>query len=151
MLKLLYVNFNKSIMERRFGFMLKIAKRFWKEIVAVLGGIGFAYCWQLCLLFLLESRELADFIPILTIQLTIVPIVAWCLMGALHVRWIKSWLRVTAVLFGIAIPFCLIAGISIIVAPAMWGKMSFWVITCLITAVIAILLIPKLLRTLPRR
>lgn len=131
--------------------MLKIAKRFWKEIVAVLGGIGFAYCWQLCLLFSIKNREPADFIPMLPIQLTVAPIVVWCIMGALHVSWIKSWLRVTAILFGIAIPFGLIAGITIIVAPAMWGKMSFWVITCLITAVIAIWFIPKLLRTLPRR
>ena len=109
-------------------------KKFKKEIIAIVSGIAFAYAWQLFSLLMCYisdpngdfiTREM--FIPVSTIQLAIIPMVAWVLMGLLRVTWFKKWLRITMCGLAFLIPFVLIAGVTVIIAPSLWWKTMYWV------------------------
>lgn len=109
-------------------------KKLKKEIIAIVSGMAFAYAWQLfALLMCYISDPNGDFItrdmfiPVSTIQFTITPMVAWVLMGLLKVRWFKKWLRITMCGLSFLIPFILIAGITVIIAPGLWWKTIYWV------------------------
>ena len=109
-------------------------KKFKKEIIAIVSGIAFAYAWQLFSLLMCYisdpngdfiTREM--FIPVSTIQLAIIPMVAWVLMGLLRVTWFKKWLHITMCGLAFLIPFVLIAGVTVIIAPSLWWKTMYWV------------------------
>ena len=109
-------------------------KKFKKEIIAIVSGIAFAYAWQLFALLMCYisdsngnfiTKEM--FIPMSTIQLAITPMVAWVLMGLLRVTWFKKWLRITMCGLAFLIPFMLIAGVTVIIAPSLWWKTMYWV------------------------
>lgn len=111
-----------------------MTKKFKKEIIAIVFGMAVAYAWQLfAILMCYISNPNGDFItrdmfiPVITIQLTITPMVAWILMGLLRVTWFKKWLRVTMCAFAFIIPFMLIAGVTVIVAPSLWREKMYWV------------------------
>lgn len=108
-------------------------KKFKKEIIAIVFGMIFAYAWQLFALFTCYisdpngdfiTRDM--FIPVITIQLAITPIVAWGLMGFFKVTWFKKWLRITMCGLAFLIPFMLIAGVTVIVAPSLLSKAIYW-------------------------
>ena len=119
-------------------------KKFKKEIIAIVFGMGFAYAWQLIFLLICYisnpngnfiQRDM--FIPASTIQLNIVPMVAWVLMGLLKVTWFKKWLRITMCGLAFLIPFMLISGVTVIIAPSLWREAIYWVSNVGISALLA--------------
>lgn len=108
-------------------------KRFKKEIIAIVSGMALAYAWQLfALLMCYASNPCGDFItrgmfiPISSIQLVIMPMVAWVLMGLLKVTWFKKWLQITMCGLAFLIPFILISGITVIIMPCLWQEKMYW-------------------------
>ena len=127
--------------------------KFKKEIGALCCAVVFAYVWQLGLLLLCYfSNPKGDFIqpdmfvPQMTIQTAIVPMMTWILMGVFHVRWMKKWLKITATLFAFAIPFVLIAMfVLMFINPVYWNKAWFWVVDALISLICMVTIFKPLL------
>ena len=127
-------------------------RKFKKEILAVLFGIAIAYAWQLCFLGICYISNpdsvlimSSDFIPSINIQLSIMPMVSWFLMGFLQVNWIKKWIHITCRGFALLIPFMLIAGIAVITSPSLWTMPIFWISNVLISLVCTFTLFKPLL------
>lgn len=139
----------KNIKEKRYNMM----KKFKKEIIAIVSGMAFSYAWQLfgilmCYILAPNSNFITRemFIPVSTIQLAATPMVAWILMGLLKVRWFKKWLRITMCGLAFLIPFMLIAGITVIVAPILWWKTLYWLANVGISALLAFTMFKPLLQ-----
>ena len=109
-------------------------KKFKKEIIAIISGIAFAYTWQLfALLMSRSSSSNSDFItgdmfiPAISIQIAIAPIIAWGLMGLLNVTWFQKWMHITMRVVSVGIPFALISVVTVMMAPSLWGEKIYWV------------------------
>lgn len=128
-------------------------KKFKKEITAIVSGMVFAYVWQL---FMLLMCYLSDphgdfitgemFIPLPSIQLAIVPMVAWVMMGFLKVSWFNTWARITMCGLAFLIPFMLITGITVIVAPDLWHQKRYWMVNIASCILLAFTLFKPLLQ-----
>lgn len=124
-----------------------------KELGALCCAVVFAYVWQLGLLLLCYvSNPKGDFIqpymfvPQMTIQTAIVPIMTWVLMGLFQVTWMKKWLKITAILFAFAVPFVLIAMVVLMfINPVYWHKSWFWVVDVLISLICMVTIFKPLL------
>lgn len=128
-------------------------KKFKKEIIAVASGMVVAYGWQLFALlmgYISEPNE--DFItaymfmPEITIQIAIMPMTAWLLMGLLKVTWFNKWLCITACGLAFLIPFALISALTVFVVPALWYKAIYWVVNIAISVLLAFILFRPFLK-----
>lgn len=110
------------------------------EITAILYGIGIAYLYQLFMLLLcylsdpLGGFMTADkFIPMFGIQLAIMPISSWLLMGMMKVTWYEKWLRITMNAISFLIPLALISVVTVFFQPALWREPLYWVMNVVVS------------------
>lgn len=115
------------------------------EITAILYGIGIAYLYQLFLLLLyylsdpLGGFMTADkFIPMFGIQLAIMPISSWLLMGMMKVAWYERWLRITMNAISFLIPFALISVVTVFFQPALWREPLYWVMNVAVSVALGL-------------
>lgn len=118
--------------------------KFKKEFEALLGGVAFAYLFQLFILLLVyienpESNLLTadSFIPVPTIMLAIVPMVYWVLMGFLRVSWFHTWLRITVHAIAFLFPFVMIPMIALYINARLWHSPIFWLANAVISFIAA--------------
>ena len=128
-------------------------KKIRKEIIAIISGMVLAYAWQLFALLMCYISDpngdfiTADmFIPVPSIQIAITPMVAWIVMGLLKVTWIKKWLHITICGLAFIIPFVLITGITVIVAPSLWSETMYWFVNVGISALFTFTMFRPLLK-----
>lgn len=119
-------------------------KKFKKEIIAIASGMAVAYFWQLfaiLMCYISDPSEnfitRATFIPETTIQVAIMPMVSWALMGFLRVTWFKKWLRITTCGLAFLIPFTLIAALTVIILPTLWWEPMYWVVNAALSVLLA--------------
>lgn len=128
-------------------------KKIKKELLAIFYGVMFAYCWQLFALLMsyISARNdnfiTADmFIPSVGIQLAIMPLIAWTLMGILKVSWFKTWFRITMCGLSFIIPFTLIASVTVFTSPSLWREPIYWAVNVLISLALAFTLFKPLIQ-----
>ncbi len=114
-------------------------RKFKKEIIAIAVAISIAYFFQLTFIIFSGTLTVADFLPNIGIQIAIVPIVSWPLMGAFKVSWMKKWLKITAVSVIFAVPFVIIS----LFGTPFWLEPIFWVINILSSAFICFLVFKR--------
>lgn len=118
-------------------------KKFKKEILAIIGGVVFAYGWQLfailmASLFSDSKTKAMDFIPVPQIQLAIVPLVSWILMGLQKVRWFHKWMKITMCGLAFMIPFAIISVLVIMFFPSLCWKPVYWIASIAISVLLAL-------------
>ena len=118
--------------------------KFKKELLALVCGIVFAYLWQLFFLLVTYLSNIngnfiqADmFVPQIEIQIAIVPMSSWVLMGLFKVPWITKWIKITAVALSFLIPFSVIAVFVLLFIDAIyWYKPLFWIANTILSIIL---------------
>ncbi len=118
--------------------------KFKKELLALVCGMVFAYLWQLFFLLVTYLSNIHGnfiqaymFIPSITIQAAIAPLVCWVLMGLFKVTWLSKWLKITAVALAFLIPFVLIAMIVLMfINPMYWHTSKFWITNTILSIIL---------------
>lgn len=128
-------------------------KKFKKELIALLVGIAFSYAWQLFAILMCYISDpngdfitVGFFIPSISIQVVMTPIITWLLMGLLHVTWIKRWIRITGIISAFLFPFILLSGITVLIAPNLWREAIYWIVNVSISVFLAFTVFKPLLR-----
>ena len=119
-------------------------RRFSKELLALFGGLAFAYVFQLFMLLMVyienpESHLLTAraFVPQPLIMLALSPLVSWGFMGCLRVRWLRVWFKITCCGIAALFPFAVIAMLAIYVNARLWHTPVFWVVNLAVSIGIA--------------
>lgn len=124
-------------------------KKFKKEIISIVLGSAIAYAFQLFGLFICFITNSTGsniitknmFIPSSTIFIVTVPIISWLLMGLLEVSWIKAWIFISICIYAFTIPFIIISGITLFVAPHFWQEPMYWVVNVLVSVLLSLKLL----------
>jgi hypothetical protein len=127
--------------------------KFKKEIQAILGGMAFAYFFQLfgLLMVFIDNYEsdlliAKAFIPTPSIQLAMAPMMSWFFMGLLRVRWLNKWRQITAHAFAFLFPFIMIAMITLYINANLWHSIAFWIVNAIISLIAAFTLFRSFLK-----
>lgn len=121
------------------------------ELKSIALGMLTAYLFQLFFLLMvwLSNRDhqfiSGDFIPVLSFQLTVAPMVAWVLMGVLGVRWQRLWVSATLKGCALFVPFTMISIISVMMKPELWHDQVFWVANVALSIILAVTVFRPLL------
>lgn len=126
-------------------------KRSGNELWAILAGMVTAYVFQLTMATLVwlnnsDSKfSLTVFVPMWTIQLTIMPVASWFYMGLFGVRWQKRWNSITRKTAAFLIPFIIISLLMLFLLPIAMEFWQFWVADILLSIVAGLTVGHKLL------